>query len=78
MTESSVFTVRLGPELRAKLEALARSTHRTKSSLAAEAIAAYVDFNAWQTGEIQKGLAEAKAGDFASDAEMQDFFTKWS
>ena len=78
MAENSVVTIRLDPDLKAKLEALARSTQRTKSFLAAEAIAAYVDLNAWQIGEIQRGLAEAEAGDFASDAEMEEFFAKWS
>lgn len=63
--------------MKRRLEALARSTRRSKSFLAAEAIAAYVEANAWQTGEIEKALKEADAGDFASDAEVEAIFRKW-
>jgi predicted transcriptional regulator len=41
--DSVIVTVRLGADLKAKLEALAQTTKRSKSHLAAEAIAAYVD-----------------------------------
>jgi len=39
-----------------------RSTKRSKSFLAAEAIAAYVELNEWQIGEIAAGLAELDSG----------------
>ena len=41
---------------------MARSTKRSKSFLAAEAIAAYLELNEWQIGEITAGLAELDAG----------------
>jgi predicted transcriptional regulator len=44
--------------VKARLEALARRTRRSRSRLAAEAIAAYVEQNAWQIAEIEAGLAE--------------------
>ena len=59
---SAVVTARIDAELKAKLEALARGTRRSKSYLAAEAIAAYVEHNEWQIGEIEAGLAELDAG----------------
>jgi predicted transcriptional regulator len=62
MAKSEMMTVRLTPEVRDKLEALARDTKRSKSYLASEAITAYVDRNAWQIEEIKKGLAEARSG----------------
>jgi predicted transcriptional regulator len=34
--------------------------------------------NEWQTAEIEKGVKEADAGDFASDEEMEALFAKWS
>ena len=46
MAKSAMMTVRLTPELSEKLEALARDTKRSKSYLASEAIASYVDRNA--------------------------------
>jgi predicted transcriptional regulator len=62
MAKSAMMTVRLTPELRDKLEALARDTRRSKSYLASEAIESYVDLNAWQVAEIKAGLAEDEEG----------------
>ncbi len=55
---TTVITTRIDAALKAKLEALARSTKRSKSFLAAEAIAAYVEINEWQIGEITAGIKE--------------------
>ena len=78
MSGSDTLTIRLDAELKARLEALAKSTRRTKSFLAAEAIAAFVDANAWQVAEIERAVQEADAGDFASDAEVEEVFAKWA
>ena len=78
MSGSDTLTVRLDAELKARLEALAKSTRRTKSFLAAEAIAAFVDANAWQVAEIEQAVQEADAGDFASDDEVEEMFAKWA
>ncbi len=69
--DSTVVTVRLGADLKAKLEALARSTRRSKSYLAAEAIAAYIDLNRWQIGEIESGIAELDTGEIVSQDEAE-------
>ncbi len=78
MVESGVVTVRLGSELKDKLDALARSTKRSKSFLAGEAIAAFVELNAWQVGEIEAAVAEADAGDFVSDEDVARAFAKYA
>ncbi len=77
MSESEVVTVRLTAELKARLDALAKSTKRTRSFLAAEAIASYVELNAWQIEEIEKGLQEAEAGDFLTDEEQAKAYARW-
>lgn len=77
MAASSVVTVRLDPTLKEKLDTLAKSTRRTRSFLAAEAIQAYVDLNAWQIAEIEQGLQEADAGDFMSDEELSNAVERW-
>ena len=66
----SVLTLRIDAKLRKKLDRLAESTQRSRAFLAAEAIREYVDVNEWQVEEIKKGIAEADAGDFASDEEV--------
>jgi len=57
MPKTTTMTVRLTPELSDKLEALARDTRRSKSYLAGEAIASYVEMNAWQVARIKEALA---------------------
>ena len=67
----------MGAELERRLEALARRTRRSKAVLAAEAISAYVELDAWQVAEIEAALEEADDGDFASDQEVEITFRKW-
>lgn len=62
MPDSITMTVRLSRQFKASLERLAESTKRSKSYLAAEAIAEYVDGNAWQVEEIRKAVQKADAG----------------
>ena len=71
MPESSVLTLRLDAKLKSKLDRLSKSMNRSRSFVAAQAIQEYVSVNEWQINEIKKGLAEADAGDFATDEEMQ-------
>jgi len=74
----SVLTLRIDPRLRKKLDKLAESTQRSRAFLAAEAIREYVDVNEWQVEEIKKAVAEADAGDFASDEQVQKAIAKWT
>ena len=62
MADTTTMTVRLSRELKSRLERLAANTKRSKSHLAAEAIAEYVDLNAWQVEEIRKAVEKADAG----------------
>jgi predicted transcriptional regulator len=73
---TAVVTVRLDGTLKAKLEALARHTKRSKSFLAAEAIAAYVDLNEWQIAEIEGGIAELDNGEIVSDEEAAERYDR--
>lgn len=78
MAESTTLTVRLNARLKKKLEKLACSTKRSKSFLAGEAIAKFVELNEWQVKEIKAGLKEADAGDFASSGEVKNLFDKYA
>jgi predicted transcriptional regulator len=70
-------TIRLEPEVEARLVAAARELHRSPDELAGEAIAAWLDHRAWQVAEIEAALAEADAGDLASEAEVEATFRRW-
>jgi len=67
---STTLTIRLESDLKDRLDDLANATNRSKSFLAAEAIQEFVDLNEWQLQEIKTALAEADAGDFASEREL--------
>jgi predicted transcriptional regulator len=76
MAESSVLTVRLDAEVRSRLEALAQRTRRSRSWLAAGAISAYVEQNAWQIAEIEAGIAELDRGEGIVLAEAEAIFDR--
>jgi RHH-type rel operon transcriptional repressor/antitoxin RelB len=71
MAETSVLTLRLDTKLKNRLDRLSKSMNRSRSFVAAQAIQGFVSVNEWQINEIRKGLAEADAGDFATDEDMQ-------
>ena len=74
---SSTISTRINVNTLEKLEKLSKSTKRSKSYLAAEAIQLYVDEQSWQIDAINEGIKQADAGDFASENEVKDTFKKW-
>lgn len=71
---SATLTLRLPPELKARLGELAERTQRTKSFLAGEAIAGYVERELEIIAGIERGLAAMKAGQVvAHEDAMADF-----
>lgn len=69
-------TFRLDGEKRAALDALAVGMDRDRSYLINEAITLYLEMHQWQIEEIHRGIAEADAGDFATEAEVDAVFAK--
>lgn len=74
--DAETVTVRLDSGLREKFEALARRTRRSKSELAAAAIAAYVDLDEWQVAEIEAGLAELAEGRALMQEEAEEQYRR--
>ena len=70
-------TVRLPEALYNQIEALSKATARTKSFLAIDALTTYVQSEAWQIHDIEAGILEADAGEFASDQEVKAVFAKY-
>ncbi|WP_421850757.1 CopG family ribbon-helix-helix protein [Novosphingobium sp.] len=60
--ESTTLTIRVPIEVRDKLARIADGTRRSKSWLAAEAVAAYVERELAIIEGIQQGLADMAAG----------------
>jgi RHH-type rel operon transcriptional repressor/antitoxin RelB len=55
---TTTLSVRIDTDTKKRLEALAKRSRRSKSFLAAEAIAAFVEAESWQLDEIQAGIKE--------------------
>ena len=69
-----VMTARVEPEIKTKLNKLAKATARTKSYLIADAIREYVELNEWQVKAIQEGIRQADAGKLIAHAKIKN---KW-
>ena len=78
VADTTIVTARIDASLKAKLEALSRATKRSKSYLAAEAIAAYVELNEWHIAEIEAGIAELDRGEVLSDEEVDGLYKRLS
>jgi len=78
MATTPVVTVRLEPDLRGRLDRLAKAQRRSRSYVANEAIREYVRVNEWQILETQKALAEADRGEFASPKDVRRVLNKWT
>jgi len=74
---TTTITVRLPVDTRRDLEALAKSTGRTRTTLAAEAIARFIEHQRWQIAKIEEGIRAADAGDFATDEEMNELWAEF-
>lgn len=70
------FTFLLDSEKKEALRAIANVTDRDLTYVLNEAIASYLEIYQWLLDEINKGVAEAEAGDFASEDEVQAVFAK--
>lgn len=75
MTET--LSIRIDALTKSRLDALATRSKRSKSFLAAEAIARYVEAEEWQLGEIEAGLRDAEAGRTAGHAEVAKWMQSW-
>jgi predicted transcriptional regulator len=69
MSDRGTLTLRLSPELKERLGSLAQRTNRTRSFLASEAIADYVDRELRILEGVQRGLDDMRAGRVVSHAE---------
>jgi len=70
------FTFLLEREKKEALKAIATVTDRDLTYVLNEAMASCLDIYQWLLDEINKGVAEAEAGDLASDDEVQAVFAK--
>jgi RHH-type rel operon transcriptional repressor/antitoxin RelB len=74
---SETLSVRIDSKTKKRLDALSKRSKRSKSFLAAEAIAAYVDSEEWQLDELHAGIAELDAGQEVSHEKIAKWLKSW-
>lgn len=70
-------TLTIREDLAKRLETLAKTTHKSKSSLATEAIEEFLTVQEWHIQAIKEGLAAAGKGDVVSHEEAVAELKKW-
>jgi predicted transcriptional regulator len=68
---TATLTVRIDPEMKAELDAIAAARDRDRSYLVKEALREYLEIQKWQIEHIRQGVREADAGNFVSEAKMK-------
>ena len=74
---STTFTVRVDSTVKKRLERLAKSTGRTRSFLAAEALSEYLDMNEWQVSGIKAAMASLDRGEGVPHAQVKEWVASW-
>ncbi|HZN30611.1 MAG TPA: CopG family ribbon-helix-helix protein [Xanthobacteraceae bacterium] len=74
---STTFTVRVDAAVKKRLEKLAKSTGRSRSFLAAEAIGDYLDVNEWQVAGIRRAIASLDRGEGVTHKQVEEWVASW-
>ncbi len=74
---STTFTVRVEPAVKKRLEKLAKSTGRSRSFLAAEALNEYLDVNEWQVAGIEKAMASLDRHEGIPHEQVKAWVKSW-
>jgi predicted transcriptional regulator len=74
---STTLSIRVDSRQKKRLEALAKSTGRSRSYLAADAIAAYLVVNEWQVAGIERAIASLDAGGGVPHADVKAWVKSW-
>lgn len=74
---TTTLSVRINADTKKQLDVLAKRARRTKSFLAAEAIAAFVEAESWQLDQIQVGLKELDEGRGVAHKDVSAWLGSW-
>ncbi len=78
VTKDSQVSMRLPGELKARIERYAQMTGRSKSHVAIEALAEYLDWRLPEVADLKEAVAAADRGEFASDDEVLVVFARYA
>jgi predicted transcriptional regulator len=74
MTDSKFLSVHLSSVVKPQFDHIAPTFDRPRNGMVNRTVEDDAAAQAWQLGEIQRGLAEAEAGDFAKPGEIKAAF----
>ena len=74
---STTFSVRVESGIKKRLVKLAKSTGRSRSFLAAEALNGYLDVNEWQVAGIKQAMDSLDRGEGIPHNEVKDWVKSW-
>ena len=74
---TATITMRVRNALKKRLEKMARSTGRSRSFLAAEAISAYLDRNEWQISGVVAALSSLDRGEGIAHNRVRQWVASW-
>ena len=74
---STTVSVRIDLVAKKRLEKLAKSTGRSRSFLAAEAINGYLDLNEWQVAGVEKAVASLDHGEGVPHERVKEWVRSW-
>ena len=75
--QTTTFTIRVPVDVKRRLEKLAKATHRTRSWLAADAVASYVEQQQWQLAEIEAGIKDADTERVIPHKDVKRWLNSW-
>jgi predicted transcriptional regulator len=74
----TILTVRVDSAVKKRVERLAKTTGRSRSLLATEAINAYLDVNDWQVAGIEQAIASLDRSEGIAHDAVKDWVASWS
>ncbi|MYN65817.1 MAG: ribbon-helix-helix protein, CopG family [Acidobacteria bacterium] len=74
---STTLSLRIDEDTKGRLEALAKRSRRSKSFLAAEAIASYVEAESWQLDETAAGLDDLEQRRTVDHDAVAEWLRSW-
>jgi RHH-type rel operon transcriptional repressor/antitoxin RelB len=75
--DTTTLTMRVRNALKQRLEKLSRSTGRSRSYLAAEAISTYLDTNEWQVARTKQAIHSLDAGKGIPHERVREWVASW-
>ena len=76
-TQEATITITLDSATLTRLQGIASATEQDLQSIIAEAIGAYLEWDEEFRADVEEGLRQADAGEFATEEEVKAVYARW-